>query len=65
MGPKGRNVVVNKGGTFPLCTKDGITVAQEIEDTFENVGAQLVKQASSRASDTAGDDCNCSCVCYL
>lgn len=57
MGPKGRNVVINKGGKAPLCTKDGVTVAQEIflEDPFENVGAQLVKQASSRASDTAGD----------
>ncbi|MEK7340531.1 MAG: molecular chaperone GroEL, partial [Verrucomicrobiota bacterium] len=57
MGPKGRNVVINKGGKSPLCTKDGVTVAQEIflEDPFENVGAQLVKQASSRASDTAGD----------
>lgn len=57
MGPKGRNVVMNKGGKSPLCTKDGVTVAQEIflKDTFENVGAQLVKQASSKASDVAGD----------
>lgn len=57
MGPKGRNVVINKGGKSPLCTKDGVTVAQEIflKDTFENVGAQLVKQASSKASDAAGD----------
>ena len=56
MGPKGRNVVINKGKSL-LCTKDGVTVAQEIflKDTFENVGAQLVKQASSKASDAAGD----------
>lgn len=57
MGPKGRNVVINKEGKAPLCTKDGVTVAQEIslKDTFENVGAQLVKQASNKASDAAGD----------
>ncbi len=57
MGPKGRNVVINKGEKSPLCTKDGVTVAQEIflKDPFENVGAQLVKQASSKTSDTAGD----------
>lgn len=57
MGPKGRNVVINKGGNVPLCTKDGVTVAQEIslKDPFENVGAQLVKQAASKASDAAGD----------
>ncbi|VHO05172.1 chaperonin GroEL [Candidatus Rhabdochlamydia sp. T3358] len=57
MGPKGRNVVINKGEKSPLCTKDGVTVAQEIflKDPFENVGAQLVKQASSKTSDIAGD----------
>lgn len=57
IGPKGRNVVINRGGKSPLCTKDGVTVAQEIflKDTFENVGAQLVKQASSKVSDAAGD----------
>ncbi|MFI0477639.1 MAG: chaperonin GroEL [Candidatus Rhabdochlamydia sp.] len=57
MGPKGRNVVINKGGKSPLCTRDGVTVAEEIflKDTFENVGVQLVKQASNKASDVAGD----------
>ncbi|MCX6990504.1 MAG: chaperonin GroEL [Chlamydiae bacterium] len=57
LGPKGRNVVINKGFGSPLSTKDGVTVAREItlKDKFENMGAQLVKEASSKTSDVAGD----------
>ncbi|MBF5059983.1 chaperonin GroEL [Candidatus Neptunochlamydia vexilliferae] len=57
LGPKGRNVVINKGFGSPLSTKDGVTVAKEIslKDKFENIGAQLVKEASSKTSDVAGD----------
>ncbi len=57
LGPKGRNVVINKGFGAPLSTKDGVTVAKEIvlKDKFENIGAQLVKEASSKTADIAGD----------
>jgi chaperonin GroEL len=57
LGPKGRNVVINRGYGAPLSTKDGVTVAKEIslKDKFENVGAQLVKEASSKTADLAGD----------
>ncbi len=57
LGPKGRNVVISKGVGSPSSTKDGVTVAKEIvlKDQFENMGAQLVKEAASKASDTAGD----------
>jgi len=57
LGPKGRNVVINKGLGTPLSTKDGVTVAKEIslKDKFENIGAGLVKEASSKTSDVAGD----------
>eukprot|EP01066_Platyproteum_vivax_P011130 Platyproteum_vivax@DN5046_c0_g1_i1.p1 len=57
LGPKGRNVVINNGPGSPLSTKDGVTVAKEIalKDKFENIGAQLVKEASSKTSDMAGD----------
>jgi chaperonin GroEL len=57
LGPKGRNVVINKGYGAPLSTKDGVTVAKEItlKDKFENMGAQLVKEASSKTADVAGD----------
>ncbi|MBS0607066.1 MAG: chaperonin GroEL, partial [Verrucomicrobia bacterium] len=57
LGPKGRNVVINKGFGAPLSTKDGVTVAKEIalKDKFENMGAQLVKESSSKTSDVAGD----------
>ena len=57
LGPKGRNVVIHKGMGLPLSTKDGVTVAKEItlKDKFENIGAQLVKEASSKTSDVAGD----------
>ncbi|MEC8483266.1 MAG: TCP-1/cpn60 chaperonin family protein, partial [Pseudomonadota bacterium] len=57
LGPKGRNVVIEKSFGAPLVTKDGVTVAKEIEleDRFENMGAQMVKEVSSQANDVAGD----------
>lgn len=57
LGPRGRNVVINKGYGSPLSTKDGVTVAKEIflKDKFENIGASLVKEASSKTADIAGD----------
>jgi chaperonin GroEL len=57
LGPKGRNVVIGKGYGSPLSTKDGVTVAKEIvlKDKYENMGAQLVKEAAAKASDMAGD----------
>jgi len=57
LGPKGRNVVINRGYGSPLSTKDGVTVAKEIvlKNKFENMGAQLVKEASTKTSDIAGD----------
>src|ERR1700743_1895924 len=57
LGPKGRNVVIDKKFGSPIITKDGVTVAKEIElqDPMENVGAQLVKEVASKTSDIAGD----------
>jgi chaperonin GroEL len=57
LGPKGRNVVIEKSFGSPLITKDGVTVAKEIEleNKFENMGAQMVKEVASRTSDVAGD----------
>jgi chaperonin GroEL len=57
LGPKGRNVVIDKSFGAPLITKDGVTVAKEIElsDKFANMGAQLVKEVASKTSDIAGD----------
>jgi len=57
LGPKGRNVVIEKSFGSPLITKDGVTVAKEIEleDKFSNMGAQMVKEVASKTSDTAGD----------
>ena len=57
LGPKGRNVVLEKSFGSPVITKDGVTVAKEIElsDKFENMGAQLVKEVASKTSDAAGD----------
>jgi chaperonin GroEL len=57
LGPRGRNAVLDKGWGSPKVTKDGVTVAQdiELEDPFENLGAQLVKEAASKTSDVAGD----------
>src|SRR6187397_2508453 len=57
LGPKGRNVVLDKSYGAPRITKDGVTVAKEIEleDKFENMGAQMVREVASKTSDIAGD----------
>src|SRR5215218_1385325 len=57
LGPKGRNVVIEKSFGSPTVTKDGVTVAKEIEldNKFENMGAQMVREVASKTSDTAGD----------
>src|SRR4029453_14147911 len=57
LGPRGRNVVLEKSWGAPTVTKDGVTVAKEIElpDRFENMGAQMVKEVASKTSDVAGD----------
>ena len=57
LGPKGRNVVIDKSFGAPRITKDGVTVAKEIEleDKFENMGAQMVKEVASKTNDEAGD----------
>src|SRR3989344_6047113 len=57
LGPKGRNVVIEKSFGAPRITKDGVTVAKEIElsDKFQNLGAQMVKEVASKTNDTAGD----------
>merc|ERR1711964_40815 len=56
-GPKGRNVLIEKSFGAPLVTKDGVTVAKEIEleDKLENMGAQMLKEVASKTSDVAGD----------
>ena len=57
LGPKGRNVVMDKSYGAPRTTKDGVSVAKEIEleDKFENMGAQMVKEVASKTNDNAGD----------
>ena len=57
LGPKGRNVILQKSFGAPVVTKDGVTVAKEIElrDRFQNMGAQMVKEVASKTSDVAGD----------
>jgi len=57
LGPKGRNVVIEKSWGAPVVTKDGVTVAKEIEleNKFQNMGAQMVKEVASKTSDIAGD----------
>src|SRR5262245_49889975 len=57
LGPRGRNVVIEKSWGAPTVTKDGVTVAKEIEleDKFQNMGAQMVKEVASKTSDVAGD----------
>src|SRR5438067_12387956 len=57
LGPKGRNVVIDKKFGSPTITKDGVTVAKEVElkDKYENMGAQLLKEVASKTSDVAGD----------
>ena len=57
LGPKGRNVVLDKSFGAPLITNDGVTIAKEIEleDGFENMGAQLIREVASKTNDVAGD----------
>ena len=57
LGPRGRNVLIEKTFGAPVVTKDGVTVAKEIEleDKFENMGAQMVKEVASKTNDEAGD----------
>src|SRR6202048_1502852 len=57
LGPKGRNVVLDKSFGAPSVTKDGVTVAKEVEldDKFENMGAQMVREVASKSADAAGD----------
>ena len=64
LGPKGRNVVLDKKYGSPLITNDGVTIAKEIEleDPFENLGAQLVKEVSTKTNDVAGDGTTTACV---
>jgi chaperonin GroEL len=64
LGPKGRNVVIDKSFGAPRSTKDGVTVAKEIEleDKFENMGAQMVREVASKTNDLAGDGTTTACV---
>jgi chaperonin GroEL len=64
LGPKGRNVVIEKSFGAPRTTKDGVTVAKEIEldDKFENMGAQMVREAAQKTNDAAGDGTTTACV---
>jgi chaperonin GroEL len=57
LGPKGRNVVLDKKFGSPLITNDGVTIAKEIEldDAYENMGAQLIKEVATKTNDAAGD----------
>ena len=57
LGPKGRNVILDKSFGTPLITNDGVTIAKEIEleDAFENMGAQIVKEVATKTNDVAGD----------
>ena len=57
LGPKGRTVMINKSFGAPLSTKDGVTVAKELEfkNKFQNLGAQMIKQAASETNEVAGD----------
>src|SRR5271170_1071468 len=57
LGPRGRNAVIDKGWGSPTITKDGVTVAEEVDlkDKYENIGAKLVKEAATKTSDVAGD----------
>jgi len=64
LGPKGRNVVIEKSFGAPRTTKDGVTVAKEIEleDKFENMGALMVREAAQKTNDAAGDGTTTACV---
>ncbi len=60
LGPKGRNVVIDKKWGAPTITNDGVTIAREVElsDPYENLGAQLVKEVATKTNDVAGDGTN-------
>ena len=64
LGPKGRNVIIDKSFGAPRTTKDGVTVAKEVEleDKFENMGAQMVREVASKTNDVAGDGTTTACV---
>lgn len=64
LGPKGRNVVLERGNSTPLITNDGVTIAKEIElkDKFENLGASIIKQVCTKTNDIAGDGTTTACV---
>src|SRR3989338_638550 len=64
LGPKGRNVILDKGYGAPTITKDGVTVAKDIDlkDKFENIGAELIKEVASKTGDVAGDGTNTATV---
>ena len=64
LGPKGKNVVLDRKFTTPLITNDGVTIAKEIEliDPFENIGANLIKEVSIKTNDIAGDGTTTACV---
>src|SRR5262245_37072249 len=64
LGPKGRNVVIEKSFGAPRTTKDGVTVAKEIEleDKLDNIGAQMVREAAQKTNDLAGDGTTTACV---
>ncbi len=57
IGPRGRNVILDKGFGSPVITNDGVSIAKEIEleDKFENIGADLIKEVANKTNDTAGD----------
>ena len=63
LGPKGRNVVIERNFGAPHVTKDGVTVAKEIElqDKLQNMGAQMVKEVASKTAENAGDGCYSTC----
>ena len=64
LGPKGRNVVLERKYGSPLITNDGVTIAKEIEleDPLENMGAQLVKEVATKTNDVAGDGTTTACI---
>src|SRR3954453_6468988 len=64
LGPKGRNVIIDKSFGAPRTPKDGVTVAKEVEleDKFENMGAQMVREVPSKTNDVAGDGTTTACV---
>ena len=64
LGPKGRNVVLDRKYTTPLITNDGVSIAKEIElaDPFQNMGANLIKEVSIQTNDNAGDGTTTACI---